>query len=144
MRSQSTGIQRPKGASQKFFRTANRLILLRQEGGSRAEHRLELTDLYQSKSGKNIDVKPGDVIVAPRMEVFYVYGEVHKPGMYRLEPGITVMQAIAVAGGLTEKATERGITVERSTGHPETQRLEATLSMTLQPNDVLYIKESLF
>lgn len=72
---------------------AHYLILLRQGGGTRTEHRLELTDLYQSKGGKNIDVKPGDVIVAPRMEVFYVYGEVHKPGMYRLEPGITVMRS---------------------------------------------------
>lgn len=77
--------------------TAHYLILLRQEGGSRAEHRLELTELYQSKGGKNIDVKPGDV--SWRRAVFYVYGEVHKPGMYRLEPGITIMQAIAVVGG---------------------------------------------
>src|ERR1700682_3637040 len=44
----------------------------------------------------------GDSLVVPRAEHYYVYGEVTTPGTYRIEPGMTVIQAIARAGGINE------------------------------------------
>ena len=46
-------------------------------------------------------------------ENFYVTGEVQSPGEYELDQGLTVLQAIALAGGLTEWADSDDITIVR-------------------------------
>ena len=43
----------------------------------------------------------------------YIYGEVQRPGAMRLERDMTVMQALATGGGLTQRGTEKGIRVHR-------------------------------
>jgi polysaccharide export outer membrane protein len=85
----------------------------------------------------------GDRVYVPKMEQFFVYGEVNKPGAYRFEAGMTVMQALSVAGGLTDKATERGMKIHRSKSGVE-QVVPAQLTMQIEPNDVIQVKESLF
>jgi hypothetical protein len=51
-------------------------------------------------------------LTSTRRRMIYVYGEVQRPGVSRLERGMTVMQAMAQSGGLTQRGTERG------TAHP--------------------------
>ena len=58
-------------------------------------------------------VENGDIIYVDRAPTFYIYGEVQRPGQLRLERGMTLMQALAQAGGLTARGTERGIRVHR-------------------------------
>jgi polysaccharide biosynthesis/export protein len=76
--------------------------------------------------------------------VVFVYGEVQRPGRYRLDRGMTVMQAIAVSGGLTSRGTEKGLAISRraETGSVEKQR--AGLDDVVEPNDVVFVGESLF
>jgi polysaccharide export outer membrane protein len=73
----------------------------------------------------------------------YVYGEVQKGGAYRVEPNMTVMQAIAMGGGITPRGTERGIKISRRDGKG-VNRIDASLTTTVQPDDVIYVRESLF
>ncbi len=100
---------------------------------------LERGDMTQ-----NIKVISGDIIFVPRMEVFYIYGEVNRPGEYQLQPGMNIMQAISVGGGLTDKATERGLKIKRKTADGKVETISASTSEALQPDDVVYVKESLF
>jgi polysaccharide biosynthesis/export protein len=58
---------------------------------------------------KNIEVRSGDSVFVPRAPVFYIYGEVARGGIYRLEPDMTVMQAISVAGGVSPRGTDRRV-----------------------------------
>src|SRR5262249_38242513 len=51
----------------------------------------------------------GDSLVVPRAEHYYVTGAVTTPGAYRIEPGMTVVQGIARAGGINERGSERRI-----------------------------------
>ena len=51
-------------------------------------------------------VANGDVIFVPRAPQFYIYGEVQKPGPYRLERDMTVMQALSAGGGLSPRGSE--------------------------------------
>ena len=93
---------------------------------------------------KNIDVQNGDTIYVQRAPVFYIYGEVRRSGSYRFEKNMTVMQAVSVGGGFTERATERGINISRRSVDGKLQRLEVTLMDRVQPDDVIYIMEGWF
>lgn len=93
---------------------------------------------------KNIDIHNGDTIYVPRAPTFYVYGEVRRAGSYRFEDNMTVMQAISLGGGLTERATERGITISRRGTNGKPQRIEVSLADRVQPDDVIYVKEGWF
>ena len=87
----------------------------------------------------------GDVVYVPRMDEVYVYGQVKKPGRYRLESGMTVIQALAVSGGLTARGTEKGLTVRRQPASSNRlNTLKVALDDALKPGDVLYVKEGLF
>jgi len=56
---------------------------------------------------------------------------------------MTVMQAIAMGGGITPRGTERGIKISRRDASG-VKRVDADLNTTVQADDVIYIKESLF
>lgn len=75
----------------------------------------------------------------------YVMGEVKRPGKYPYAVGMTVLSAIASAGGFTDRADEEDITIERQ--NYETQKLgrvEALRKTALKPGDVITIEERLF
>jgi polysaccharide export outer membrane protein len=74
----------------------------------------------------------------------YVYGEVQKAGAYRLEPHMTVMQAIAMGGGLTVHGTERGVRIHRRDANGNVKKLDASLTDSVQSDDVVFVRESLF
>lgn len=93
---------------------------------------------------KDIVIQPGDAIWVDRYSVIYLYGEVQRPGQLRLERGMTVMQALASAGGLTQRGTQRGLRVSRRGANGQVQSLELTLDDALQPGDVVFVRESLF
>ncbi|MEY4750087.1 MAG: polysaccharide export protein EpsE [Pseudomonadota bacterium] len=87
----------------------------------------------------------GDTVYVDRMPLVYVYGEVQRPGALRLERGMTLMQAIAAGGGLTQRGSEKGIKLNRR--HAETNRvqeIEPDAQFKLQDGDVIYVRPSLF
>jgi polysaccharide biosynthesis/export protein len=111
-------------------------------GKSNATERKEIDLVALLKTGDpavNLEVMNGDVIFVPRASVFYIYGEVQRPGAYRLERGMTVVQALSVGGGLTPRGTERGIKIKR-----QLQTIAPSMGDLLAPDDVVYVKESLF
>ena len=88
---------------------------------------------------------PGPPVVwVDRAPVFYIYGEVTRAGAYRVEPNMTVMQAIAAGGGITPRGTERGIRIHRKNGDGQIHRMEAKLTDPVQTDDVIFVRESLF
>lgn len=94
---------------------------------------------------QNLEVQPGDTIFVDRAPMFYIYGEVQRPGQYRLEKEMTVMQALSVGGGLTLRASRRDVQVSRrDRGTGKSQTVGVQLTDTLQMDDVVYVKESLF
>lgn len=86
----------------------------------------------------------GDAIWVDRAPMVYIYGEVQRPGPMRLERDMSILQALASAGGLTLRGTERGVRVNRRDAAGQVQVLQPGLNDKLQPNDIVYIKESLF
>jgi len=57
---------------------------------------------------------------------------------------MTVMQALSVGGGVTQRGTDRGLKIRRKAPDGEFHTIDARLTDTLQPDDVIYVRESLF
>src|SRR5580698_2757641 len=96
----------------------------------------------------NIDIMPGDTITVPRAPIIYVVGDVGRPCGLLVDNGtLTVLQALALAGGTNHTAKLGGARIIRKTsaGMTETpvhikQMLEAkTADVTLQADDILFI-----
>jgi len=98
----------------------------------------------ENKPGRDIVVAGGDIIYVPGQPMFYIYGQVQRPGSYRVERGMTVRQALAQGGGPTPRGTERGLRVFRRSASGQVESFSPHLSDAVRPNDVLHIEESLF
>ena len=105
---------------------------------------IDLFELFQGNPGQNVPVAAGDTIYVPKASQFYIYGEVQRPGTYRLERNMTVSQAISAGGGLTPRGTERRAKVKRRDEKGKEMQVSVSGSDLLRPDDVLLVKESLF
>jgi polysaccharide biosynthesis/export protein len=88
--------------------------------------------------------KGGDSVLVPRADQFYIYGEVQQPNEYRLESGMTVIQAIARAGGLTVRGSDRRVEIKRKGSNGREVTIRAKQSDSVQASDVIHVKESIF
>ncbi len=106
---------------------------------------VDLPKLFGSSDPANDPVVfNGDVAYVDRMPVFYIYGEVQRPGAIRLERGMTLMQALAAGGGLTQRGTQKGIRVHRKGGDGKVEIIQPAMNDVLRIDDVIYVRESLF
>ena len=74
----------------------------------------------------------------------FVLGEVTKPGQYPYQPGMTVLTAIAIAGGFTYRAVTDSFSVVRTVAGGKTIEGIANRQTTLQPGDVITVYERHF
>lgn len=86
----------------------------------------------------------GDTLYIDRLPTVYIYGEVQRPGPISLTPDMTLMQALASGGGLTQRGTQRGMKIHRRNGSGKVEVVEPQLTDLLKPGDVIYVRESLF
>lgn len=92
---------------------------------------------------QDIVVAAGDVIYVHRQPQFYIYGEVQRPGSYRLERAMTVRQALAQGGGPTARGTARGLRIHRRTADTKMETVTPELDAPVVADDVLFVLESL-
>ena len=100
--------------------------------------------LDYNKRGEDIVVAGGDVIYVHRQPMFYIYGEAQRTGSYRIERGMTIRQALIVAGGPTQRGTERRLQVYRRDTDGVVKPTIPDLDAPVQLDDVLYVRESVF
>jgi polysaccharide export outer membrane protein len=126
---------------------SERLILVRTDASGRQDRREY--DL-QKLLGRETDASPvvwlqdGDTLYIPHADRFYVSGEVRTPGMYALDRPLNVMQAIGVAGGATNRASERSAKLFRKQADGSVKELKAKPDDKMLDGDVLVVQESLF
>lgn len=91
----------------------------------------------------------GDFLIDPRISIsvleyreFFIAGEVKQPGGYRYQPGLTIRRAIALAGGLTERASTNRITAVSDDGDGKPKR--ANLDTPVMPGDTINIDQGFF
>ncbi|MEG0880319.1 MAG: polysaccharide export protein EpsE [Janthinobacterium sp.] len=119
--------------------------LIRKRGGTTTKEVVDIVEMVRNGDFKrDMDLAGNDVVYVERAPRFYIYGEVQRPGAFRLERAMTVLQALSVGGGLTPRGTERGIRIKRRDADGKLQILDAKHDDLVQVDDVVYVKESLF
>lgn len=104
--------------------------------------RVSQEDLREGRLSANIILHDGDTIFVPAAEKFYVMGFVKTPGQFVLQPGMTVRQAISMAGGLSERGSNRRIKIIRKVEGKDVE-LDAEMSDLVQPNDTIRVPQRL-
>lgn len=104
------------------------------------EVRLSTDGLVRGSPDKDPYVSAGDTIFVPDADIFYIYGQIARPGAFPIYPGMTLRQAVALSGGATASGSDRKIALFRSGA----KEVEADLDQPIQKNDVYVVKERLF
>ena len=106
--------------------------------------RVDLDDLEAGNVGANVVLHDGDTILVPRAENVYVFGQVRTPGAYpRQQDDMTVLQALAMAGGLTDRGATGRIEIVRVVDG-EQQEIRAELTDHVLPGDTIIVPERYF
>ena len=106
---------------------------------------IDIPALYlNERSNEDIILTGGDIIYVHRAPVFYIYGEAQRPGAYRIERGMTIMQALAQGGGHTVRGSEWRLRLHRKNADGTVEKLSPEMTDTVQPNDIIYVRESIF
>jgi len=97
-----------------------------------------------SSLAKDFELKPGDTLYVDRGPTFYIYGEVTRAGAYPVQPGLTVMQALSVSGGMTPRGSERRLKLRRPGPDGQVVETDAKLQDQVKADDVIFVREALF
>jgi polysaccharide export outer membrane protein len=123
----------------------DRVILKGMRNGQAFRKEIDIASIFiDGKIEDDIIVNGRDEIYVPLAPLFYIYGEVQKPGSGIILRDMTVIQALAQGGGLTPRGTERNIQLHRRNAKGEMEKLNPAMTDRVLPNDVLYVHESLF
>jgi polysaccharide export outer membrane protein len=93
---------------------------------------------------QDVVLQNGDSVWIDRAPVIYIYGEIQRPGTLRLERNMSVLQVLAASGGITQRGTVKGLRVHRRDAQGKVEVLQPNMDDMLKPDDVVYIRESLF
>lgn len=105
--------------------------------------RVDLQKLQSGTLTQNVALRPGDTIFIPRAETVFVSGQVRMPGEYPIRAGMTVRQALALAGGVTDRGSTRRVQIIRVVNGKETT-LGGDLQKTVQAGDTVVVNERFF
>jgi polysaccharide export outer membrane protein len=100
-------------------------------------------DMELGNRGFDIALEDGDVVNVPAAQRFYMTGFIRNPGYYVLDPGMTVDQAIALAGGLTDRGSDRRLSVTRLVDG-KLADVKVEKDDIVQPNDVIKVPSRFF
>jgi len=141
---------------------ANQGIAKKQKDGSYVETtaaqneysllKVNINGLLVGRFEQNMYLEPGDIVNIPQSEVFFVAGEVQKPGAFTVREGTTLRQAISLAQGVNFKADlKRGLIFREDPGTGKKKELTIDIAavmngkqedVTILPNDIVYIPNS--
>ena len=117
--------------------------LLPEHAGDAEVERIDLKQLEGGTLSQNVFLRDGDTVVVPRGEQVFVLGEVRTPGSYSIRKGTTLLQVLALAGGVTERgATGRTKVTRMSDGKKKEFKLKA--DDVVQAGDTIVVPEKYF
>ena len=105
--------------------------------------RIDLDKLQLGAIAENVPLQSGDTIFVPRAETFFVSGHVRTPGEFAMRKEMTIRQALALAGDVTERGSNRRIQIMRQVNGVET-KVDANLEDPVRAGDNIVVRERLF
>ncbi len=134
------------------------IIFRRGDDGSARRLAVDLNRLvFDADPTLNLAVRPGDIVYVPNVEMvrIFVSGAVRNPNLYevpRSEP-VTVLKAITLAGGTTDRAAERRVQIIRTGAEGQRTSIAVdlrkvkkgqTLDPVLEKDDLVLVPEAFF
>ena len=121
------------------------LILTGQRQGQAFRRVIDIPGLFlNQKPEEDVVLAGGDTLYVNKAPVFYIYGQAQRPGPYRIERGMTVMQALAQGGGPTARGSQNRLMLHRRDAAGKVIETVPQLTDTVRPEDVIYVRESIF
>jgi len=121
------------------------VIFAGRRDGKKVWQRIDVGNMFVNNQLDNdFLLQGGDVLFVDRAPMFYIYGEVQRPGSYRVERNMTLVQALASGGGLTIRGTQKGVRIKRRDATGRMTEIQADLDESVRPEDVVYVRESIF
>jgi polysaccharide export outer membrane protein len=106
--------------------------------------KVDIKDLQNGVLSQNVTLRDGDTIFVPRAESIYVFGQVKNPGAYPLQQkDTTVLQALSLAGGVTDRGSTSRIKIVRMVGGQK-QEIKVKLNDLVRPGDTIIVSERFF
>jgi polysaccharide export outer membrane protein len=105
--------------------------------------RVSLQELQSGNPERNILLQPGDTVYVPKAAQIYITGSVARPGPYRYQEGATVLQALTLAGGVSERGSSKRVKLLRVVGGKKVE-IKAQLTDAIQPEDTIVVPERFF
>lgn len=120
-------------------------IITRYQDGKVQKIKVDLHEqLNIAENPIHYEIRQGDVIYVPKAPMFYIYGEVQRPGEYPLEKDVSVVKALSIGGGLTPRGTQNDIVIKRKNSQGKEKEIDAGLTTPVLKDDVIYVNERLF
>jgi polysaccharide export outer membrane protein len=106
---------------------------------------VNLKELESGSLANNVSLRDGDTIFVPRAQILtaYVFGQVRSPGAYPIKKDTSVLQALSLAGGVTERGTTSRVRIVRLVGGKKAE-LKVDLDDPVQPGDTIMVLERFF
>lgn len=123
---------------------ADTVVLTGTRDGKSVRREIDIPALFLKGGDSDVPLAGGDILYVHRAPTFYIYGEVQRPGAFRLERNMSVMQALATGGGINQRGTVRGLQIHRRDAEGRLEVVQAALEDLLRPDDVIFVRESLF
>jgi polysaccharide biosynthesis/export protein len=106
--------------------------------------RVNLKLLQLGQAGRDLQLQDGDLVNVPKAQTFFITGQVRNSGSLVWEPGMTVQQAVALAGGLTDRGSDRRMKADRITPDGKVVEVTVHLEDKVQPNDTIKVSTKIF
>ncbi len=126
----------------KTLDASNAPLLPGKDGGSELL-RIKLRELQSGLAGQNVTLQHGDTLYVPRAEVIFVTGQVRNAGSFPYQSGLTVLQALALAGGVTDRGSTSRLRITRLVDGKEME-IEPKRTDLVKPGDTIIVLERFF
>lgn len=105
--------------------------------------KVDLAELQAGNMTLNLQLQDGDTVNVLKAQSVFVAGQVKSPGAYAVEPGATVLQALSLAGGLTDRGSDSRIRIRR-TVNGKAEEISVKLTDVVKPGDTIIVRERFF
>lgn len=127
---------RPEGADE--------VVVLRDGRSGPERIGVNLASLFTGKDTADIEVMAGDRVFVDKAPRMYVRGEVQRPGEFQIPAGLTVGQALAIAGGATPRGAEGNIDIFRVAANGARTKANAKRGDLVRAGDEIVVNERIF
>ena len=104
---------------------------------------VDIRDLQKGVLAQNVRLRDGDTVFVPRAPTIFVFGQVRNPSEYPIKSETTVLQALSLAGGVTDRGSTGRIRIVRLV-NGQKKEISARLNDVVQAGDTVIVLERFF